>query len=490
VLRVWDLNFELNKNSDISIHIQITLKIIEEIKRGRLEPSAIMPGSRKLATALSVNRKTVLQAYSELVAQGWLSTEKRRGTFVSKKIPYIDTSNSKYKHTNDGWSPVKENSSIEKNTLTSSKDDILDFNDGVPDSRLIPFEIISRAFRHALVTSSRANQLGYQDPLGMTPLRESISHMLSMERSLNTIVENICVVRGSQMGIFLTSRILTEPDDYVVFEKLTYPPAIEAFESCGASIVSVGVDNDGIKIDELEKLCRKIKIRAVYVTPHHQYPTTVMMTAERRLRLLMLAEQYDFYIIEDDYDHEFHFSHHPVFPLASYGHTSKVIYIGSLSKVLAPGLRVGYLVASSQFISQCSKEIMMIDRQGNSVTELAVSELMSSGELKRHIRRTAKVYFERRNALEMLLRKELSEFVDFDLPLGGLAFWLKLKQYTNVSEFVEKAIENRLHILTGSIFSDKNEDIEGIRLGFASLNDKGLEQAVSRLKKTLIDLYS
>ncbi len=479
MLRVWDLNFKLNKSSDVSIHIQITLKIIEEIKRGRLEPATIMPGSRKLADALGVNRKTVLQAYSELVAQGWLSTEKRRGTFVSDKLPYLANKN----HHDDSWPSTTEHHLGTNNTAPPPKKDALDFNDGVPDSRLIPFEIISRAFRHALVSSSRANQLGYQDPLGMLPLRESISHMLSMERSLTTNVSNICVVRGSQMGIFLAARILTKPDDYVVFEKLTYPPAREAFGSCGANIVSVSVDDEGIKIDELEKLCRKIKIRAIYVTPHHQYPTTVMMTAERRLRLLMLAEQYGFYIIEDDYDHEFHFAHHPVFPLASYGQSDKVIYVGSLSKVLAPGLRVGYLAASNQFINQCAKEIMMIDRQGNSVTELAVSELMNSGELKRHIRRTAKTYLERRNALDKLLHEEIAEFVNFDLPLGGLAFWLRLNKQSNVNQFIEKANAEKLNILPGSIFSDNKEEIQAFRLGFASLNSHELTQTIQRLKR-------
>jgi GntR family transcriptional regulator/MocR family aminotransferase len=359
---------------------------------------------------------------------------------------------------------------------------MIDFNEGTPDTRLIPYEVLSRAFRRALAISSRANQLGYSNPRGILPIRKSIAAMLNMERGLHVDTENICMVRGSQMGIFVAARVLIRPNDYVVVERLTYLPARDAFESCGASILNVGIDDHGINVDELEKLCKKQQIRAVYVTPHHQFPTTVMMTADRRLRLLMLAEQYDFSIIEDDYDHEFHFSHHPVFPLASSDRSNRVIYVGSLSKVLAPGLRTGYLVSSSDFIDKCVAEVMLIDRQGNPATELAVSELMNSGELKRHIRRTFKIYRERRDVLESQIRSELHAFVDFELPHGGLAFWLRFKNNMSVEGLIERAYLNKVRIQPCSLFSEINAEVQGIRLGFGSLNEDELVEGIQRLK--------
>ncbi|MEQ1601532.1 MAG: PLP-dependent aminotransferase family protein [Methylophilaceae bacterium] len=479
MLRSWSLKMDFSKTSGLAVYLQITQKIIAEIQLGRLPPSTMMPGSRELADSLKVNRKTIVQAYDELVAQGWLSTQSRRGTFVSANLPSSSPVALISRQSTLAYTP---SAAIE---ATTAWENIIEFNDGIPDTRLIPFEVLSRAFRHALVVSARANRLGYDDSKGTLALRKSIAAMLNMERGLHVGIDNICMVRGSQMGIFLAARMLTRANDCVVFEHLTYPPAREAFASCGAKVLSVGQDECGIKVDELEQLCQQQTIRAVYVTPHHQFPTTVMMTAERRLKLLMLAQQYNFYIVEDDYDHEFHFLHHPVFPLASTDRAERVIYVGSLSKVLAPGLRIGYLVASPAFIRRCAADIMLIDRQGNSVTELAVAELMDSGEIKRHIRRTFKIYNDRRSKLELLIHHELDALVDFALPPGGLAFWLRLKQPMTINHLTKRAQAQKVRILPGSLFADASGTAQAIRLGFASLNDAELVEGVLRLKRAL-----
>jgi GntR family transcriptional regulator/MocR family aminotransferase len=486
MLRSWKLNLVLKSTSGQAVYLQIAQQVIDEIQKGRLAPATAMPGTRELAEHLEVNRKTVILAYDELIAQGWLITQNRRGTFVSSKLPSFSI----YPRVNKQASTIAADSSGRAPSLTDYQalpshtklQQLIDFNDGIPDTRLIPFGILSRAFRHALLAPSQSNKLGYGDPKGMLVLRNAIATMLNIERGLNVDADNICIARGSQMGIFLAARVLIKSNDYVVVESLSYPPAREAFRSCGANILTVGLDDYGVDVISLEKLCRKYPIRAIYVTPHHQFPTTVMMTAERRLKLLMLAKQYDFTIIEDDYDHEFHFSHHPVFPLASTSHDGRVVYVGSLSKVLAPGLRVGYLVASKTFIQLCANEVMLIDRQGNSVTELAVAELMDSGEIKRHIRRTLKVYNERRNVLIDLLQNELGEFVNFDPPNGGLAIWLRLNDGIDINKLVQKALLEKVRVLPASLFSESLSDINAIRLGFGSLNAAELTTGILRLK--------
>ena len=215
-------------------------------------------------------------------------------------------------------------------------------------------------------------RLGYGDPRGSAELRAAISNMLNIDRGLTTTPDNICLTRGSQMAIYLAARILAGPGDTVVMEELSYPPAREAFRFAGAEVVPVPLDAQGMRVDELEKICRKKRVRAVYVTPHHQFPTTVLMKPDRRMRLLALAAQFGFAIVEDDYDHEFHFAHQPMLPLASADMSGKVVYIGSLSKILSPSLRLGYLVGPKSFIDRAASEIMMIDRQGDPATEGAV----------------------------------------------------------------------------------------------------------------------
>lgn len=484
MLRPWELKIAIHRDSDVAIHLQITNKVIEEIKRGRLLPGTVLPGTRLLAGNLNINRKTVIQAYDELVAQGWLSTESKRGTFVTPGIPQI---NSQYNLIQEPLFSTPEprykmygDPLVYEDAITP--DSIINFSDGIPDTRLIPFEILYRAFRHALIASSRSNRLAYCDPRGSFTLRQAIATMVNMERSLNADVENICIVRGTQMGIFLAARLVARADDIVIVERLCYPPARSAFQSTGARVISANIDDHGLIPDEVEAICKKEKVRAVYLTAHHQFPTTVTMPADRRLKLLMLAEKYNFVIIEDDYDHEFHFSHRPMMPIASMDYDGRVIYVGSMSKVLAPGLRIGYIIAHAEVINRCATDIMLIDRQGSAVTELAVAELLESGEIKRHIRRTMLIYDERRALASKLIQQNLSRFVNFVMPNGGLALWLKVDESVDIDLLVSDALQLQVRILPGSLFSEGNKKVQGIRLGYGNLDSSELVTGVERLK--------
>jgi GntR family transcriptional regulator/MocR family aminotransferase len=250
-------------------------------------------------------------------------------------------------------------------------------------------------------------------------------------------------------------------------------------------VVSVGLDAQGVRLDELETVCRRRRVRAVYLTPHHQFPTTVLLRPDRRMRLLLLAEQFGFAIIEDDYDHEFHFTHQPVLPLASADRWGKVIYIGSMSKILTPSIRIGYVAAARPVIDRLALEAALIDRQGDPATEAAIAEMIEAGEIRRHTRRVLKVYAERRRVFADLLSTRLAGLADFSLPEGGLAVWLNLADAVDPAALPAAAAAQKLRVYPGGAFAADGGAVAGVRLGFARLNPAELTQAVSRLRRAI-----
>jgi GntR family transcriptional regulator / MocR family aminotransferase len=343
--------------------------------------------------------------------------------------------------------------------------------------------VLSRAYRTALQQAARGIWLGYGDPRGSPILRETIANMLTAHRGLVTNADNVCITRGSQMAIFLAARILVRPGETVLVESLSYSPAWQAFRAAGASVVGAKLDDNGLDIADVERLCRRHKVRALYLTPHHQFPTTVSLPPERRLRLLDVACQFGFAIIEDDYDHEFHFAQQPLLPMASYA-PRRTVYIGSMSKLLVPGLRIGYIAAAPDVIRLLANETVIIDRQGNVPTELAVAELIQSGELHRHARKALQVYHGRRDAFARLLAEDFGDVADFKVPDGGLSFWITFRD-SSVLDAIEKGARNaNVRFLPSRSFAIAPYEQRGLRLGYASLNSAEAIEGVRRLRRS------
>lgn len=486
MLREWKFNLgiQVDRNSPTSVYLQVAHAIIGEIRRGRLLPGGVMPGSRELSELLKLNRKTVINAYDELIAQGWLKSEGTKGTFVSSELPVV-TGRQIRRFDDNG---VLYEGPQFKNLRPASdvpavfpEAGILCLDDGIPDTRLFPTNSFSRAYRGTLTLAGRQATLGYGDPRGSLRLRRAISRMLNVERGLTTSPDTICLTRGSQMAIYLTGRMMLRPGDAVVVEQLTYPPAREVYRACGAEIIEARLDENGIDVEHLHEICETNRVRLVYLTPHHQFPTTVSLRPERRLKLLSLADQYGFAIVEDDYDYEFQFDHQPLLPLTS-SDPSKVIYIGSMSKLLSPNLRMGYISAPTDVIQRAAKEILLIDRQGDQAAENAVAELIESGEVRRHARKALAAYSQRRLDLAELLKREMGDVVTFALPDGGLAFWLKFKNPQYVRNLDANARKIGLTYLPSAAFGAGAGVDPGIRMGFASLNDIEMNEAVRRLR--------
>jgi GntR family transcriptional regulator / MocR family aminotransferase len=480
----WQLVLEVDRDAALPPFLQIARSLAADIQRGRLRPGDRLPGSRQLAASLHVHRNTILAALAELMAEGWLETTPGRGTFVTRAI--VNPAGRAFSRRLGLRTQVPaqvpfalpeapaayRQPSLPRGTLNLSS--------GAPDVRLVPARAIGRAYRRVLALRG-ADVLSYGDPEGHAALRSALASMLASTRGLSIGPGDLLVTRGSQMALSLAARALLRPGDVVAVEQFGYRPAWEAFRAAGATVVPVAIDRDGIDVDALQRLASRAALRAVYVTPHHQYPTTVTLKAARRLALLALARAGRIAIIEDDYDHEFHYDGRPVLPLASADQAGLVVYIGTLSKILAPGLRIGYLVAPPAVLQSVGAMRSLLDIQGDLATEAAVAALIEDGELQRHVARVRRVYAGRREILAGSLRRVFGGGVEFTLPPGGMALWVQFRMSADVDEWARRSIRRGVSWYTGRRYAFDGQARPFARFSFAWLNERELPEAVTRM---------
>lgn len=481
------LGDRISSEKDVPLYGQVIRAIIRDIRSGRMASGMYLPSSRQLAAQLGVNRKTVVIAYEELIAQGWLRSAGTRGTIVSPAFPAHPgkTPSAEPIHvdmpSNGEVAPYYRVLPPPERPIALPGGQGLKLDEGAPDGRLFPADTLARAYRKAIVGAAAENRLQYRDPLGSMRLRCAIAEMLRNQRALSITPEEVCITRGSQNALFLATQILLKPGDTVLVEALTHEPAMAAFRSAGAHVVAVPLDGGGIDVEGVEAACRRHRVRAVFLTPHHQFPTTVALRPERRLRMLDLARQFGFALLEDDYDHEFHFASQPLLPMAAYS-PEHVIYLGSLSKLLLPTLRIGYIVGPRAIMPALAHAISVTDGMGNRLTEDAAADLIVSGELQRHAYKVRKIYAERRLQFADKLRARFSDTVAFDLPDGGLAFWLRFPG-VDLDAAEARAGEAGLRLASSRSFMAREDAPRGLRVGFASLNATEAQYAVDALHR-------
>jgi GntR family transcriptional regulator/MocR family aminotransferase len=483
----WVLDIDGVGEPDQPAFLRIARAISGEIRRGRLKPHARLPGSRSLAQSLNVHRNTVLAAFRELFAEGWIEPRHGRGTFVSAQLPEV-----KARSFRKGPHSAKRPSGVAYELPTSPLGPVggrafargtLRMLGGQPDLRLVPGAALTRALRRVLRRDPEL--LGYAHPAGHPPLRAALAGMLRATRGLDVEADGICVTRGSQMGLALTAEALLRPGDVAAVEAVGYRPAWQALLRVGAQIEPIAVDAHGLSVPQLAALCRHKKVRAVYLTPHHQYPTTVPLAPGRRLELLELARRERFAVIEDDYDHEFHYEGRPLLPLASADEAGSVVYIGTLSKVFAPGVRIGYVVAPPAVLQELLRRRYYLDRQGDHLTEAALAELIEEGELQRHTRRMRRTYQARRDHCAEQLRKQLGDALSFDIPNGGMALWARAAPDIDVEAWAINAERQGVVFQTEQPFRWDQQPGQHLRLGYAALSEPELTRAIRRLQESL-----
>jgi GntR family transcriptional regulator/MocR family aminotransferase len=356
----------------------------------------------------------------------------------------------------------------------------------------VPRAALARAYRRALGRAAGPGSgsvlgsvLDYGDPAGHPALRAALARMLRDARALCADADDVLVTRGSQMALDLIARVLSRPGDVIAVESLGYRPAWQALGAYGAKLAGVDVDAQGLRVDRLEALSERMPLRAVYVTPHHQYPTAVPLSAGRRLALLDLARRKRFAIIEDDHAHEFHYDGRPLSPLASADDAGVVIYVGTLSKVLSPGLRTGYVVAPRALLTRLIERRRYVDRQGDLPTELALAELLEDGEVARHARRMRRLYQRRRDAMLAAIGQHLAGAVFARTPPGGMALWARVAREVDLEAWVESAARHGLSLKPARAYALDDRSRPFVRLSFTGRREEVSEQALRRLAACL-----
>jgi len=487
----YKTSFHLDRKNKQALYLQLANQFITLIKNAILPPKTKLLGSRSLAVLLQVHRKTIVACYEELALQGWVESVPKKGTFVHADLPLFYQQKRKPVKAVDITSKAGFQFYSDANLKSNQRNSNPKFqflNDGISDGRLAPINELARIYRGISQKKNAIAHLSYGSVYGNLELRKTLVSYLNETRGLNITIDNILITRGSQMGIFLSSKTLCKENDSVVVGETNYSAADATFIHQKATLLRVSVDEDGINTHQIEKICKHQQIKAVYVTSHHHHPTTVTLSAERRIHLLNLAKEYRFAVIEDDYDYDFNYNHAPILPLASHDTNGNVIYIGSVCKTVAPVFRIGYLIAPKEFVGEVANLRRIIDRQGDALLELTFSNFIKNGDLDRHIRKVMKIYKSRRDLFCQLLQEELPTFFQFEIPKGGMAVWVTLdKKYTweNVEKIGKK---HYLEIGDWKRYDAANTKHNAIRIGFASYTEAEIYTLIQTFKTIMNEL--
>lgn len=480
-MRRWDLAIELDAAREQPLFLQLADAIAGAIRDGRLKPGEPLPGTRRLAERLALNRNTVIAGYEELHAEGLVSTRIGGGTFIAERMrearapPSSAFAGPTYALASARHPPPSSVAPAPGTLLMSA---------GLPDVRLFPARALARAFRRAIERGGRS-ALSYADPAGHVRLRRELAAMLASMRGLAVTPENLMVTRSVEQAIDLVARCLLAPGDVVAVEAFGYPPAWSVLQLAGARLLPIPVDEGGLDVDALERTLAEQPLRAVFLTPHHQFPTASVMPQARRARLAELALAHRFAIIEDDYDHEFHYEGRPVLPIAAGAGRANVVYIGSLSNLLAPGISSGFVVAPPALFERLLGLRAASDARGDAAVECAVAELFEDGELLRHVRRVRRLYAARRDALADALTHRLGGALAFRVPAGGMGLWARIDESIDAVSWARAGEREGVTFWDARRYDFSRRERHFLRLGFSYHDEAELDEAVRRMARAL-----
>ncbi|MCL1127592.1 MocR-like pyridoxine biosynthesis transcription factor PdxR [Shewanella surugensis] len=465
--------------------LRIAMSIKHAIQSGQLQPGETLPSTRLLAKQVNSHRHTVMTAYQELIAQGWLTSIERKAYQVNQDLP-IENSQQSPNSVNPSAATFQW--SLSPNVFTKATGQRHDkqpahefhynFAGGQADLSLFPFQEFKTYLSDSLVRPD-LTEFYYGKPAGTSLFIEQMTAYLRKARGIMN--KDIIVVNGSQEALYLLSQVLLTPGDHVAVESLGYQPAWQAFQSAGAVLTPIKQHNKGIDIEALTTLVERQSIKLIYLTPLHQYPTTITLPIAERMAIYQLAAQHNIAIIEDDYDHEFHYDSQPPTPMASDDPQGLVIYLATFSKIMFPGGRLGFMAIDKTLTPALLHYRQIMNHKPNVLMQQAVGKWMQAGAFERHLRKMTKIYHQRRDHLVSLLNAynlQSLKPVNFIVPAGGMALWLDVGD--NAEALETYCDQNDIYLLSEKHFqlNPQKSVNHHVRIGFAGMSQEKLQQGL------------
>ena len=468
----------------LSLHARIQRAIRQLILDGALDVGRPLPASRALAQSLGVSRDTVEAAYSQLHAEGFIDRRVGSGSFVSERaqVPPRRGTSQRAKLHRESPRLSQRGAAIFQNGGVREALTPRPFAPGVPETRSFPLQTWERLQRQVLKEHGTL-ALTHSHPQGVEALRRAIADYVNLERGARATPDRILVLTSSQQALSLCATVLLDAGDRVFIEDPAYHGARRAFDAAGLESVPVPLDAQGIRIESLQNAAQPAK--AIFLTPSHQFPTGATLALDRRLAIIEWAHRNQAWIIEDDYDSEFHYAGKPTACVQGLDAHDRTIYIGTFTKSMFPGLRIGYMVLPSQLVAPMTVARTLQDGHSAPIPQLTLARFMEGGHFGSHVRTMRGVYAERRDALELLVRKHLADFVEPRVPNGGMQMPCVFVRDIPEREAIDTARRAGIDLLGLTPLHASSKHKAGFLMGFAAYAPKELEIAVKKLANVL-----
>lgn len=485
------MRIPLDHEGEIPLYQQIEDYLREGIETGVLAPDTRLPATRQLASDLGVNRITVETAYSELEADGLVYSKVGSGTYVLAQSPLSQPAAGGASGVWPLWQqelvtsrPVIRHASFDDRLRAVRHPNPISFASGIGDPQLFPSDDYRKVIQKVL-RSDGIQALGYGDRSGYAPLRETVSHVLA-SLGFHTLPENILITAGSQQALALVAQLLLRPGDTIAVEEPTYAGALDLFRLYGLKIVGVPVDERGMQVEKLETLLQRSHPKLIYTIPNFHNPTGTCLSSPRRRQLLELADRYNVPVLEDDFVGDLRYEGRAQPALKSLDEGGRVIYVSTFSKMVMPGLRVGFLVAEGPVYDQLVETKRVNDLATSSLHQRALELYVTVGRYQAHLRRSCQVYRRRRDAMLSAIHRWLPAGVRVDPPQGGLFVWVQLPEPLSAEKLLPLACEEGVAFSPGgSYFLQEGAGDRFMRINFACHTPEEIEVGIQRLARAI-----